>query len=91
MTEDMQTAYIFTGSIVLAFVIFFFVIAYEGGERGGLLAKYLCRMNMHKNHRRVGFKKKKTYYCIHCKKARNHPALKLVDGGNKIRENTYKP
>jgi hypothetical protein len=61
------------------------LIAYEDGVPQGRLKKILCRMGRHKTY--IG--KVAKYYCQHCKKPREHPALKVIDGGNKMGNNKF--
>lgn len=90
MSEDMKTAYIFTGSMLLAFVLFFILIAFEDGVAFGLIRKMFCRLNRHKFHKKINRVKVKKYYCQYCKKEIDHPKLKMISGGNLIKENKFK-
>lgn len=66
------------------------LIAYEDSVPQGRLKKILCRIGLHKMHEKIGKMKIAKYYCKRCKKPRAHPALKVIDGGNKIRNNNYR-
>jgi len=65
------------------------LIAYEDGVPQGRLKKILCRFGRHKMY--VGFGKVKVakYYCQNCKVPREHPVLKVIDGGNKMGNNKF--
>ena len=72
-----------------ALVAIFFgmlLIAHEDGIPFNSYRKIRCFIGWHKRVI-VGIRK---YYCLFCGKGRKHPKLKVVDGGNKMRDNTFR-
>jgi hypothetical protein len=58
------------------------LVAYEDGVAFGLYRRIKCKFGNHTH--KVGRKGHiNLYYCARCKKPRNHPSLKVIDGGRK--------
>lgn len=77
----------FTGIVLLAalFGVVFglLLIAYEDGKPFGLYRRIKCKFGKHTF--RIGFRNRTNkYFCQQCKVPRKHPALKAIDGGNKV-------
>ncbi len=66
------------------------MIAYEDHILFLIFDKLKCKMGKHKEFVKSGKLKIHKYYCQICGKGRKHPALKVVDGTNKKRDNKFK-
>lgn len=68
-----------------------FMAAYDVFKLYKYVHKVLCKFGIHKMTRKIGgVIKVRTYYCVYCKKPRNHPKLKVVEGDSKLWKNKYK-
>ncbi len=65
------------------------MIAYEDNVPFGLFKRLRCITGYHKVRIKFGKLKIHKYYCQYCKEPRRHPALKVIDGGNKMGNNKY--
>jgi hypothetical protein len=78
------------GAVLFVGVFFGLIfIAYEDGIPITLIKKIKCHFGYHSIYVRFGKAKINKYYCLVCKKPRNHPGLKIVDGGNKMSNNKF--
>jgi len=73
-----------TVGLVAIFGIVFglMIVAYDDESVVHFYKKLRCGLGLHKRRAR--------YYCQLCKKPRRHPPLKIIDGGNKMKSNTFK-
>lgn len=79
------------GVILLFGTVFgLMLIAFEDGVSFSIIKKTRCKIGWHKIHNKIGKVKVHRYYCKFCKKPREHPVLKIVDGGNKLRDDKFK-
>jgi hypothetical protein len=85
MEQDTITTYLAL-SAILGMILIPLIFAYDDGIRFALPKRLFCKLGFHKMKKRRVHK----YYCQYCKKPRKHPELKMLDGGNKIRDNQYK-
>jgi hypothetical protein len=65
------------------------LIAYEDGVPMNRWRKLRCGIGWHKMAIRYGGAKIHKFYCQFCRKPRKHPPLKVIDGGNKFKDNKY--
>lgn len=75
--------------LIVGIVSGFMMVAYEDGWVITLFKKLKCRLGYHSIYVRFGKAKIHKYYCLVCKKPRNHPGLRIVDGGNKMKDNKF--
>lgn len=73
---------------LIIFVLMF--VAFDDNVPFALFKKARCKLGWHKIHNKIGRLKVRKYYCKFCKKPREHPILKVVDGGNKMRDDKFK-
>jgi len=64
------------------------IIVFEDNIKFSLTNKLRCKIGKHRFKAR--FSKINRYYCQNCGKPRQHPRLKIVDGGNKIKQDDYR-
>ena len=82
--------------MILGFVFIFGVvsglmlIAYDDGVPFAIIKRLKCRAGYHQMGDKVFGTKVRRYYCRHCKVPRKHPVLKLIDGGNKMKDNEFR-
>jgi len=85
--EFIHNVLMITGLIFLLVVIAVpLSIFVEEGFIFSLYKKLRCKLGFHKMIRY----KIRLYYCMWCKKPRDFPTMKSIDGGNKKRSNKYK-
>lgn len=64
--------------ILVASSLFLLVAAsYENGIKTGLLKRIRCKFGWHKLRNKMGAK----YYCQYCKKPREYPSMRCIEGG----------
>lgn len=69
----------------------FAMVLYEDGVPFGRFKKIKCKLGFHKRDHKIGkFVISRKYYCEHCKAPRKHPQLKVLQGGKKEVNNTFK-
>jgi hypothetical protein len=83
--KDVLVIYL-CASAMVAMVLVPILFISDDEIRFAILKKILCRLGFHK----MNIGKIRKYYCQYCKKPRNHPKLKNIDGGKKMRDNKYK-
>jgi hypothetical protein len=66
------------------------LVAYDDGESFAIYKRIRCRLGYHSMYVKLGKIKRHRYYCRFCKKPREHPVLKVIDGGKKMVDNKFR-
>ena len=81
-------------SLLLGFSAIIGLLVYDVLRRTPFFKKMssitFCKIGWHTMYRRVNGQKRSTYFCVHCKKKRSFPDLKIIEGDSKLYKNDYK-